>query len=118
ALDGTQPTLRQSPPRSSRSTSATLAPSPAAPAAVTSPAVPAPITTRLYLAGGFGLTHSGRGTLATSRPLCSSLGSTSTAMSFPPYQKTAGPRPCGAEPGNRPVRTYSTWPQSTAPPQS
>ena len=47
AFDGTQPTFRQSPPISSRSTSATLAPSPAAPAAVTSPAVPAPITTRL-----------------------------------------------------------------------
>ena len=47
AFDGTQPTLRQSPPIRWRSTSATRAPSPAAPAAVTSPAVPAPITTRL-----------------------------------------------------------------------
>ena len=47
AFEGTQPTLRQSPPRSLRSTSATRAPRPAAPAAVTRPAVPAPITTRL-----------------------------------------------------------------------
>ena len=47
ALDGTQPTLRQSPPRRCRSIKATFAPSPAAPAAVTSPAVPPPITTRL-----------------------------------------------------------------------
>ena len=46
-FDGTQPTLRQSPPIRPRSTSATRAPSPAATTAVTSPAVPAPITTRL-----------------------------------------------------------------------
>ena len=45
-FDGTQPTLRQSPPSRCRSTNATLAPRPAAPAAVTSPAVPAPRTTR------------------------------------------------------------------------
>ena len=38
ALEGTQPTLRQSPPIRWRSTSATRAPSPAAMAAVTSPA--------------------------------------------------------------------------------
>ena len=47
AFDGTQPTLRQSPPRRSRSMRATRAPRPAAPAAVTSPAVPPPMTTRL-----------------------------------------------------------------------
>ena len=46
-FEGTQPTLRQSPPSRCRSMSATRAPSPAAPAAVTSPAVPAPMTTRL-----------------------------------------------------------------------
>ena len=46
-FDGTQPTLRQSPPIRCRSTRATLAPRPAATAAVTSPAVPAPTTTRL-----------------------------------------------------------------------
>jgi hypothetical protein len=46
ALEGTHPTFRQSPPISSRSTSATRAPSAAPIAAVTSPAVPAPITTR------------------------------------------------------------------------
>ena len=45
-FDGTQPTFRQSPPIRFRSTSATRAPSPAAIAAVTRPAVPAPITTR------------------------------------------------------------------------
>ena len=45
--DGTQPMFRQSPPSKSRSISATLAPRPAAPAAVTNPAVPAPTTTRL-----------------------------------------------------------------------
>jgi hypothetical protein len=47
ALDGTQPTLRQSPPMKCFSMSATFAPSPAAPMAVTNPAVPAPMTTRL-----------------------------------------------------------------------
>ena len=47
ALEGTQPKLRQSPPRRRRSTRATFPPSPAAPAAATSPAVPAPMTTRL-----------------------------------------------------------------------
>src|SRR5215471_6466751 len=98
ALDGTQPTLRQSPPRRSRSTRATLAPSPAAPAAVTSPAVPAPITTRLYLGAGSGLTQSSGWTLATSRPLCSSLGSTSTAISLPPREQPAGPKPKGPGP--------------------
>ena len=46
-FEGTQPTLRQSPPRRCRSMSATRAPRPAAPAAVTSPAVPPPMTTRL-----------------------------------------------------------------------
>ncbi len=47
ALDGTQPKFRQSPPMRCFSTIATLAPSPAAPAAETSPAVPPPRTTRL-----------------------------------------------------------------------
>ena len=46
-FEGTQPTFRQSPPIRWRSISATFAPIPAATAAVTSPAVPAPITTRL-----------------------------------------------------------------------
>ena len=46
AFDGTQPTFRQSPPRRWRSTSATRAPRPAAPAAETRPAVPPPMTTR------------------------------------------------------------------------
>ena len=46
-FEGTQPTFRQSPPSRWRSTSATFAPSPAAIAEVISPAVPAPITTRL-----------------------------------------------------------------------
>jgi hypothetical protein len=45
-FEGTQPTFRQSPPIRLRSTRATFAPNPAAPAAVTSPAVPAPMTTR------------------------------------------------------------------------
>ena len=43
AFDGTQPTFRQSPPSMLFSISATRAPSPAAPAAVTSPAVPPPM---------------------------------------------------------------------------
>ena len=46
-FEGTQPTFRQSPPIRCRSISATFAPMPAATAAVTSPAVPAPITTML-----------------------------------------------------------------------
>ena len=47
AFEGTHPTLRQSPPIKLRSMRATRAPRPAAIAAVTKPAVPAPITTRL-----------------------------------------------------------------------
>ena len=47
ALLGTQPKLRQSPPIKLRSISATRPPSPAVPAAVTRPAVPAPITATL-----------------------------------------------------------------------
>src|SRR4029077_10080946 len=58
-LDGTQPTLKQSPPRRLRSTKAPFAPTPAAPAALTNPAVPAPTTTKLYLPEGVGLTHFG-----------------------------------------------------------
>ena len=46
AFDGTHPVFRQSPPRRCRSTSATRAPRPAAPMALTSPAVPPPTTTR------------------------------------------------------------------------
>lgn len=49
ALDGTQPTFRQSPPIIHSSIRATLAPTPALPAAATRPPVPAPMTTRLYL---------------------------------------------------------------------
>ena len=47
-LEGTQPTFRQSPPIKFFSIKATFKPnpSPAAPAATTKPAVPAPITTR------------------------------------------------------------------------
>jgi hypothetical protein len=48
AFEGTQPTFRQSPPSLSRSMSATRAPSPAAPKAETSPAVPPPIAMRSY----------------------------------------------------------------------
>src|SRR5579862_84071 len=47
-----------------RSTRATLAPKPAAPMAVIRPAVPAPITTRLYRPSGWGLTQSAGQTLA------------------------------------------------------
>src|SRR5882672_5449147 len=56
-FDGTHPILRQSPPSDSRSTSATLAPSAAAPLAATNPAGPPPITTKWYRSAGFGLRH-------------------------------------------------------------
>src|SRR4030095_9389104 len=75
-LDGTQPTLRQSPPNRFRSTSATLAPSPAAPAALTNPAVPPPMTTRLYFPSGFGFTRPGARTLSINRWSCGSSMST------------------------------------------
>src|SRR3990172_10891831 len=48
AFDGTHPKLRQSPPIFFPSMSATRPPRPAVPAAVTRPAVPAPMTTTLY----------------------------------------------------------------------
>jgi hypothetical protein len=47
AFDGTQPTLRQSPPIRCRSISATFAPRLEATSAVIRPPVPAPMTTRL-----------------------------------------------------------------------
>ena len=47
ALEGTQPTLLQSPPSKWASIRATLAPTPADAAADTNPPGPAPITTRL-----------------------------------------------------------------------
>src|SRR5436309_9298426 len=78
AFEGTHPTLRQSPPSRCFSTRATLAPRPAAPAAVTSPAVPAPITTRLYRGAGAGFTQSEGWTFEIRVLLWSSLGRTST----------------------------------------
>src|SRR5712692_3075250 len=80
AFEGTHPTLRQSPPSRCFSTRATRAPSPAAPAAVTRPAVPAPITTRLYRPAGSGLTQSGGCTFWTSARLNSSSGWIVTRM--------------------------------------
>ena len=47
ALEGTHPTLRQSPPKRCFSIRAQRAPRPVAPAAETSPAVPPPMATRL-----------------------------------------------------------------------
>ena len=79
ALDGTQPTFKQSPPMRCRSTSATFAPRPAAPAAATSPAVPAPTTTRLYRPLGLGFDQSGGWTFATSARLYSSGGAMPSA---------------------------------------
>src|SRR3989338_4658406 len=86
ALEGTQPTFRQSPPKRCFSINATLAPSPAAPAAVTRPAVPPPMTTRLYLPLGSGFTQSDGCACDTSVRLCSSIGGTITVsvISFPP----------------------------------
>ena len=66
-FDGTQPTFRQSPPRRLRSTSATFAPSPAAPAALTKPAVPPPMTTILYFPAGVGLLQRGGWQLSIKR---------------------------------------------------
>src|SRR3989442_8795755 len=77
-FDGTQPTLRQSPPIKCFSIRATLAPTADAITAVTRPAVPEPITTMLYEPVGSGFTQSGGRTLLTSFRLCSSSGSTIT----------------------------------------
>jgi len=49
AFEGTQPLLRQSPPRRFFSIRATFAPIPIAQAAVTRPPAPPPITTKSYL---------------------------------------------------------------------
>src|SRR5436305_5520960 len=75
-FEGTQPTFRQSPPMRCRSIRATLAPSPAEPAAEISPAVPAPITTTWYRSFGSGLVQGCGWTLSRSLRLCSSFGST------------------------------------------
>src|SRR5882724_1209850 len=73
-LEGTQPTLRQSPPIRCRSTIADRAPSPAAPAAETSPAVPAPIATRWYRPAGCGMTQPAGWTFSISLRLWTSSG--------------------------------------------
>ena len=78
-FDGTHPTFRQSPPMRCFSINATLAPKAEPIATVTRPAVPAPITTRLYRPLGSGLTQFGGCTLLTSTRLCSSSGRTVTA---------------------------------------
>ena len=65
-FDGTHPTFRQSPPIRCFSISATLAPRAAETAAVTNPAVPAPITTMLYRPLSSGFTQVGGWTLLTS----------------------------------------------------
>ena len=83
ALDGTHPTFRQSPPSNPRSTRATFAPSPAAPAAVTSPAVPPPITTRLYRRAGSGFTQSGGWVWESSRVSWASPGTVATVIGCP-----------------------------------
>ena len=75
AFDGTQPTFRQSPPSRSRSISATFAPSAAAACAATSPAVPAPTTTRLYRSAGCGLRHPDGRTLSSRSRSYASRGS-------------------------------------------
>ncbi len=75
-LEGTQPTFRQSPPIRARSMIATFAPSPAEPTALTSPAVPAPITTRLYFPDGVGFVHSAGWTLSRRTWSCESPSST------------------------------------------
>ena len=64
-FDGTHPLLRQSPPIQFFSIKATLPPNPAAAMAEISPAEPAPMTTKLYLACGVGLCHSGGCTWAS-----------------------------------------------------
>ena len=60
AFEGMHPTLKHAPPKRSRSTSATFAPTLAALRAVSSPAGPAPMTTKLYLSTGSGFCQSGR----------------------------------------------------------
>ena len=81
ALEGTQPTFRQSPPRRFDSIRATRAPTPAAPAAVTNPPAPAPITTRLYFPFGSGAIHSLGWVLSSNLMLCSSNGEMPQASS-------------------------------------
>src|SRR5688572_8460941 len=67
--------------------SATRAPSPAAPAAQTRPAVPPPITTRSYSGFGEGLRQSGGRTQATRRR---SLPSASEKLFINQHRKTDG----------------------------
>src|SRR5262245_4390220 len=80
ALVGTHPKFRQSPPIKRSSTSATRAPSAAAPAADTSPAVPAPSTSRLYRSCGMGFTHLGGWVFSTRARLYTSSGATSVCI--------------------------------------
>src|SRR5438132_11430786 len=89
-FDGTQPTLRQSPPMRCFSIKATFAPTPAAIAAVTRPAVPAPITTMLYRPDGCGLTHPAGRTLSRSVLLYSSSGRSITFSSIMPSRFLGG----------------------------
>eukprot|EP00962_Isochrysis_galbana_P047211 scaffold19230_cov129-Isochrysis_galbana.AAC.1 len=77
ALEGTQPTLRQSPPARWSEMKATLAPRRADCLALTSPPAPAPMTTKSYSGSGAGSCHPMGRTRSSSRWLCSSSGQTS-----------------------------------------
>mmetsp|Transcript_5136 Transcript_5136/g.12379 ORF Transcript_5136/g.12379 Transcript_5136/m.12379 type:complete len:245 (+) Transcript_5136:1347-2081(+) len=81
ALLGTHPVFKQSPPIHLISTIATFAPTPAAPAAVTSPPAPAPTTTISYRAFGVGLTQPRGCTLLRSSRLAGSSGKREKAES-------------------------------------
>src|SRR6476660_9973237 len=72
ALLGTQPKFKQSPPILLRSISATRPPSPAVPAAVTKPAVPAPMTTTLYVPSPF-FTETGSSCDCAKRPVIDAI---------------------------------------------
>src|SRR5262249_4829691 len=79
---GTQPTFKQSPPINARSMIAAFAPSSPAPPALTNPAAPAPIATRLYLPAGVGLTWPGGWQFSITRRSCGSSVNSRRSIAF------------------------------------
>mmetsp|Transcript_7753 Transcript_7753/g.25782 ORF Transcript_7753/g.25782 Transcript_7753/m.25782 type:complete len:205 (-) Transcript_7753:63-677(-) len=99
ALDGTQPTLRQSPPARWPEMSAERASRRAACLADTSPPAPAPMTTRSYTSGGDGSVQRRGWTASSSLALLASSGSISSCRAALASASALGSQRATAETG-------------------
>mmetsp|Transcript_491 Transcript_491/g.1555 ORF Transcript_491/g.1555 Transcript_491/m.1555 type:complete len:211 (-) Transcript_491:30-662(-) len=99
ALEGTQPTLRQSPPASASEIRQERAPRRAACLADTSPPAPAPMTTRSYTSGGDGSVQRRGWTASSSLALLASSGSISSCRAALASASALGSQRATAETG-------------------